>query len=105
MLQHREKRPVPSTQSILALVQKKFDDVGLNWAQYTLGSDYRDDSCCFYSDGSDYCVGWNELGKQWEAARFKDEIAAAEYLVFLLLKGTPKVSFPQIDWIEYASLS
>jgi hypothetical protein len=95
---------MPSVQSVFALIGRKFDDIGLDRAHYTLGDSYVDDRYCLYQDGENWCVGWNERGKRWETSRFKDDLAAAEYLLFLLLKRSESVNFPEIDWTEYAAL-
>ncbi|MGL5839185.1 MAG: hypothetical protein ACRCY3_11840 [Sphingorhabdus sp.] len=95
---------MPSYESVIGLIQKKFDEIGLDRNSYTLGPDYKDDSFCLYKDGGDWCVGWNERGKKWPQAKFGGDLEAAEYLIFLLKKDGPDSGFPKIDWTAYASL-
>jgi hypothetical protein len=95
---------VPTTASVIGLIKKKFGEVGLDENSYTLGDAYRDDSFCLYTDGQHWFVGWNERGQRNELARFVGDIEAAEYLIFLIKKGSPVVPFPDLDWTEYARM-
>ena len=95
---------MPRLDAVYSLIKKKFNAVGLNPDRYTLGDDYQDDSYALYSDGKYWYIGTNDRGKAHEEARFNSPASAAEHLIFILLKGTQKVTFPDIDWTEYASL-
>ncbi len=95
---------MPKLHAVYGLIRKKFEEIGLDPSTYTLGDEYQDDSYALYSDGDFWYVGGNDRGRPNESARFNSPARAAEHLIFLVLKGSPKITFPEIDWTEYASL-
>lgn len=95
---------MPTTASVTNLIKKKFDEIGLDQCAYTIGESYKDDAFCLYTDGQYWFVGWNERGQRNELARFAGDIEAAEYIIFLIKKGSRDLPFPDLDWTEYAKM-